>query len=337
MASTSFPVPFRPPWLWAGGHRQTILAALERPPATTYRAVATPLETRDGDWLVLHDDRPDRWQPGDPTLLLLHGLCGCHAAGYMIRWAERFTRAGVRTFRLDMRGCGAAFERSRQLTHAGRSDDVVDALDEIARQTRSGPLWALGVSMGGNQLLRACGRGDASEAKASSGSSSPGLQRLCRVAAIAPPIDLPCCSENMQRISLRPYNWYFIRALLRRVPPKVQASTEFRQLSLDRLPRTLRELDGRVTAPLGGFADVDDYYRTASSAPYLSQLRRPTLIVAAEDDPIVPVEMFRRRPLSEQVVTTITRRGGHAAYIARDRTRWLDETLMTWFQQAAVT
>lgn len=292
-----------------------------------YQATPLPVQTRDGDWLVLHDDRPRRWQPGDPSLLLLHGLCGCHAASYMVRLAARMNAEGVRTFRLDMRGCGAAEQRSHGLTHAGRSDDVIDALDEVARHTESGPIAAVGVSMGGNQLLRAVGRVDAGVDPV----RGPGIERLQRIAAIAPPIDLTRCSENMQRWPLRFYNWYFIRALLRRVPAGVHASEAFQQLSLRPVPRTLRELDQRITAPLGGFADVDDYYTQASSAPYLNALSRPTLIITSSDDPIVPVDMFHQTPMSAAVETSITRRGGHAGFVGRGQEQWMDDRLVEWF------
>lgn len=326
-------VSFQPHWLVRGGHRQTIWAALRPGPDVAYQATPIPLQTRDGDWLVLHDDRPRHWTPGGPTLLLLHGLCGCHAASYMVRLAGRMNAIGVRTFRLDMRGCGAAAERSHSLTHAGRSDDVIDALDEVARHTEAGPLFALGVSMGGNQLLRAVGRADAGVDPF----RSVGIERLERIAAIAPPIDLTRCSQNMQRRSLRLYNWYFIRALLRRVPPGVHASEAFQQLSLRPAPRTLRELDRRITAPLGGFADVDDYYRQASSAPYLHALSRPTLILTSADDPIVPVDMFQQTPMSAVVETAITRRGGHAGFVGRGQEQWMDDRLVEWFQESRLS
>lgn len=297
-------------------------------PDVAYQATPIPVQTRDGDWLVLHDDRPRTWQPGGPSLLLLHGLCGCHAASYMVRLAARMNAEGVRTFRLDMRGCGAAEQRSHGLTHAGRSDDVIDALDEVARRTESGPISALGVSLGGNQLLLAVGRVDAGVDRF----HSPGIERLERIAAIAPPIDLTRCSDNMQRWPLRLYNWYFIRGLLRRVPPGVHASEAFQQLSLRPVPRTLRELDQRITAPLGGFADADDYYTQASSAPYLRALARPTLILTSADDPIVPVDVFQQTPMSAAVETAITRHGGHAGFIGRGQQEWIDDRLVEWFK-----
>ncbi len=321
------PASFQPHWLVRGGHGQTIWAAMRAAPDVAYRATEVPLQTRDGDWLVLHDDRPPNWQPGQPAMLLLHGLCGCHAASYMVRLAARMNAVGVRTFRLDMRGCGAAAERSHSLTHAGRSDDVIDALDEVARRTEAGPLQALGVSMGGNQLLRAVGRVDSGE----DSHHSVGIERLERIAAIAPPIDLMRCSENMQRWPLRLYNWYFIRALLRRVPAKVHASEGFQQVRLRPAPRTLRELDQRITAPLGGFADAEDYYTRASSAPYLNALARPTLILTSADDPIVPVDIFQQTPMSAAVETSITRHGGHAGFIGRGRQEWIDDRLVEWF------
>ena len=57
--------------------------------------------------------------------------------------------------------------------------------------------------------------------------------------------------------------------------------------------RTIREWDDRVVAPRWGFADAADYYRRASVAPHLAELSVPALLVAAEDDPMVPPETLR--------------------------------------------
>jgi len=325
----SSPMPFQPKRMLGGGHRQTVWSAFDAASPLAYRARPLTVTLRDGDCVVLHDDQPPAWRAGDPSLLLIHGLCGCHAAGYMVRLAARFNAEGVRTFRLDMRGCGAAVGHSRALTHAGRSDDVVDALAVLAQETVAGPIWALGVSLGGNQLLRAVGRIDSGQSDV----SGQGLDRLQRIAAIAPPIDLAHCSRNMQRPSLRFYNWYFIRKLLRSVPTKVRQGEAFQRLVLRPRPRTLRELDERITAPMSGFRDAEHYYADASAAPLLQHLVTPTWILASQDDPIVPADCFTNTSLSSSVRMMITQRGGHAGFIARRGEAWMDDCLVDWFQE----
>lgn len=316
---------FRPRRLLGGGHRQTIWAALQKPPPVTWQTKTVRLTLRDGDHAVLHDDQPPDWQPGSPSLLLLHGLCGSHASSYMVRLALQFYRHGVRTFRMDMRGCGAAASLSESVTHAGRGEDALDALHWIAQQTERGPLIAIGVSLGGNQLLRAVGTLSSEDAIGDIVRS-----RMQRVVTIAPPIDLLRCSQHMLRPGLRPYHWYFVSQLLRRVPPKVRQSPAFAQLDLRRRPRTIFELDDRITAPLAGFQDAVDYYQQCSSTDLLRCVEVPTLVLASEDDPLIPVAIFQDAMPSSQVDIQISRKGGHAGYLCNHGNRWLDGLLIRW-------
>lgn len=323
------PQPFRPHLLFRGGHLQTIAITLQSPsrPQDAAGATVHRVDLPDGDAIVLHDDCPADWQPGDPSLLLIHGLCGCHAAGYMRRLAERFNRRGVRSFRMDMRGCGAAVSFASRLTHAGRSEDVLAAVQRIAAVTAAGPIWAIGVSLGGNQLLK--GLGELGAGQASIGAAAA---RLVRAAVVSPPIDLIRCSNHMQRLSMRPYNHYFIRALFKRIPPKVRASEAFRRLDVGRRPRTLRELDDRITAPLSDFASAADYYRRSGAIHWVAENRTETLVLTAADDPIVPVACFREADWPRSTHLEIPLGGGHVAFLARGSSRcWMDTCLGDWF------
>ena len=320
------PPPFRPHPFLRAGHLQTIASVRVR-----YRAelptTPHPVGLSDGDTVMIHEDRPPGWTTGDPSVLLIHGLCGCHSATYMVRLADRFYRGGTRAFRMDLRGCGAGAEMALGLNHAGRSDDVIAALAWIAERTGAGPIGVLGVSLGGNQLLRGLGRIGGGE------DSTPAwFGRVRRAMAVAPPIDLARCAANLQRWSMWPYNRYFVRMLLARVPARVRGRAEFRAAIGNAPPRTIRELDDRVTAPLSGFVDSADYYARTSSGTVLRDNPVPTLIVAAGDDPIVPVDCFADfgdgLPSTTRMV--ITPRGGHVGFIEKASQNWLDDVAANW-------
>lgn len=321
------PPPFKPHALIRGGHLQTIVSIRS--------SVGTDLDPKqhivavsDGDEIVLHEDRPETWESGHGSILLVHGLSGCHAAPYMLRLASQMVRRGIRVFRMDMRGCGSGRALAANLTHAGRSDDVVAALEAVASKTPAGPIAAVGVSLGANQLLRAVGR-----IGAGLDSTPEWFDRLVRIAVIAPPLDLQQCSDNMQRWLMRPYNYYFIRSLLARTPARVQQREEYRQQISAGRPRTLRELDDRFTAPLSGFADATQYYAAASANRVAEFNPIPTLVLAAADDPIVPITCFTslqgRWPDSTSLVVAKT--GGHVGFIDRHGDSWMDRILNTWF------
>jgi predicted alpha/beta-fold hydrolase len=311
-----------------GGHLQTIASIhVKRPVCLPTRQHVVGLS--DGDAIVLHEDQPPTWRRGDSSIVLIHGLCGCHATAYMLRLADAFFARGIRVFRLDMRGCGAGVELASQLTHAGRSDDILAALGQVARLTESGKIGAIGVSLGGNQLLRAVGRVGAGADR-----QPDWFDRLDRVAVVSPPVDLPRCSENMQRWVLRPYNYYFIRKLLARVPPQVRMRSDFQQVIALRRPTTLMELDERITAPLSGFRSAADYYQQCSAMHVTGENRVKTLVIAAADDPVVPIDCFTvgRAEWPDATELLISSKGGHVGFIDRQRQSWMDQVLAQWFE-----
>lgn len=277
---------------------------------------------------MLHEDRPRGWKPGDRSMLLLHGLSGCHSAPYMLRLARRFVARGICVYRIDMRGCGAAADLTNNLTHAGRSDDLVAALRCISMRSH-GPLHVIGVSLGASQLLRAVGRiGAGLDAR------PEWFDRLESIAAVAPPADLQRCSDNMTRWVLRPYNYFFIRTLLQTVPPRIRQRDVVQEELRRPRPRTLRELDDRFTAPLSGFADALDYYSKSSCHLVTGHNPVPTLVLTAADDPIVPIGCFLDDPglWSDSTELVVTKTGGHVGFIDREKRSWMDEALEAWFR-----
>lgn len=317
-----------------GGHLQTLLS-LRSPKAPHLRPNLHWVKLQDGDQIALHDDMPSQWKPGDSSVMLVHGLCGCRLSPYMVRLADQFTRAGVRVFRLEMRGCGVAADHSRGLTHAGRSDDCLAALACIAEITGEGDLAAVGISLGGNQLLRAAGR-----IGAGIDDSPQWLHRWTRLVAVSPPIDLQLCSDNLQRTMLRGYNRYFIGNLLSQLPRHIRQSPELMQRCARPWPKTLRELDDRITAPISGFRDAEDYYEQSSAAPVVASIAIPTLILSAANDPIVPVECFTNLDLpapsndnhqQHPVRLLITPCGGHIGFFARGTERFYMDQVVRWW------
>ncbi|MCO8124221.1 alpha/beta fold hydrolase [Stieleria sp. TO1_6] len=327
---TFSPPPFLPDRLIRGGHLQTIasLGVTDRALEPTDRHI---VRLPDGDAIVLHENRPVDGggsfssPPSNRSMVLFHGLSGCHGSPYMIRIANRLVRSNWTVYRVDMRGCGAARDLASGLSHAGRSEDVYAALDFVARRNPHSRLSAAGVSLGGNQLLRFAGRiGAGLDAR------PHWWDQMAKLAVVAPPIDLVRCSENMQRFSRRIYNYYFIRTLFDRIAPGVRRHAVFQQAALQGRPKTLFELDDRITAPISGFADAPQYYRDCGAIAVAGSNQIPTLVLAAKDDPIVPIDCFERAKWPDQTQLVVTRAGGHAGFIARGRSRWMDDCLVDW-------
>lgn len=326
--------PFVPHPLIRGGHAQTILGCylpgLKWEGRCKQHHVALP----DGDRLVLHDERPEEgarhsWREGDRVAILVHGLGGSHRSTYMQRTAAKLVAKGVRVFRMDLRGCGAGVELAKLPVHAGRSEDVGATLAHVLATCPDSPAFLVGFSMGANLVLKLLGE--------------LGRQRPANLAgamAVAPPIDLPTCSRNMETGLNKLYNRSFLRGLVRAAT--IRSLRVPRELvpSLHPSPRSLKEFDQCFTAPLAGYASADEYYERASSAPLLKEIDVPTIVVAAADDPIVPVTPFESATYSSSTQLVVIPSGGHLGFVGKmgadpDR-RWLDWRIVDWITTSKV-
>jgi len=334
------PPPFVPNRWLRGGHLQTLISPKEPKHFSPDGAISQRhrIDLADGDAMAIHDDAPPNWDPKHGSVLMIHGICGCHAAGYMVRFQHRLNAIGIRTFRLDMRGCGDSGPMCRSITHAGRSEDVLSAIEFIGDliDDPASPIGGVGVSLGGNQWLLAAGRvGNGFHARPRA------WHRVGPILAIAPPLDLQACSDAMQSPRLSFYNRYFIHHLLRRASPMLRQNPVYRKALLLPKPKTLRQFDRSITAPLGGFESEVHYYGESSAVKVIQDIDVPTMVVTSADDPLVPIESFA--PLNQYrtansvetppVRLMVTRAGGHHGYLQAGRVSWSDELVSAFFQK----
>jgi predicted alpha/beta-fold hydrolase len=201
--------------------------------------------------------------------------------------------------------------------HSGDTEE----LDWILRRLR--PEYAAGVSLGGNVLLKWLGERGAEAARL-----------LRRAAAVSAPLDLAAAGRALDRgVNKRLYTRVFLTTL----KAKVFAKIALRHVALDERRvarvRTLREFDDLYTAPLHGFRDADDYWRRASSAPWLAHIRVPTLVLNAKNDPFLPRAALESaaRQVSSEVVLEFPATGGHAGFPGRGR--WLARRVLEFLSQ----
>lgn len=326
--------PFEAHPLLRNGHAQTLAALFCKREQFDEQTRQCEVALPDGDTIVLHDDCPEGWQTGGPVALLIHGLAGCHASPYMRRIASKLRAKGVRTFRMDLRGCGAGLALAKRPYHAGRSGDALAALSAIAALCPHSPVTLVGFSLGGNIALKLLGERPADVPA-----------NLRRAIAICPPIDLARSVQAIGRGANRLYDRYFARLLARQVADRLAVAPQSlvpadwpqpnaKLQKSRRLPRGIAEFDEVFTAPLSDFVSAANYYRLCSSARFLTRIEVPTLIVAAADDPLVPVGLFEDAAVSQAVALYIAPRGGHLGFISRGRgdpdRRWMDWRVVDW-------
>jgi predicted alpha/beta-fold hydrolase len=311
----------------AGGHRQTLLGFLARRRLRLDLPVE-PVEVDAGGGvrLLLRAS----WQPGAreaaPALLVVHGLGGADAAGYVIATALHAYARGWHVVRMNMRGAGDSLSLCARLYHAGLDADVRAAASHLARTVPR--LALLGFSLGGNQALLAMGR---------AGDTLPEALRAC--AAVSPPLDLAACCAAIDAPSNRLYQAYFMRALRASYAERQRLLPELYAAGRERGLATVRAYDEAITAPYNGFADAADYYARSSAGPHVASIRRPTLILAAQDDPMVPGPSVARWPLpaSGAVVREMTATGGHVGFTGRTRAPgryWAAERVLRFLAMA---
>jgi predicted alpha/beta-fold hydrolase len=317
--------PFQVHPFLASGHLQTVAAVYLPYGTPKYQSQPHHVLLADGDKLVLHDDTPASWTRGGPVVLLVHGLGGCHRSPYVVRAANKLNQLGVRTFAMDLRGCGAGFQLARYPTHAGRSEDLAAAISSLRKLCPGSPLIVVGYSMSGNMALKLLGEW---------GENLPA--QLDSVVAVSPPVNLEACSASFRLGINRLYDRYYLSKVLQVLGRKRREVCPHLYRPQARTPRSLREFDDLYTAPLCGFADSEHYYHEASSFRLVEHIRLPTLVITADDDPIVPVHSLRELPWPESVQFHETRGGGHLGFLGRrgvdpDR-RWIDWRVVAWVQ-----
>jgi uncharacterized protein len=315
--------PCTPP-IWArGGHAQTILGHVLPAPAESLVDGSDGVQSHEialpcGDRLrVLH--RAGR----TGTLVhIFHGLSGDANSDYVRHAAAVASALGHGVLAVNHRGCGAGRGLARGVYHSGRADDLGEVF-AWSRERFGQRTMALGFSLSGNALLLLLARG---------GEVLPDA-----AIAINPPIDLARCSSRISSGVNRLYDWRFVR----RVTQSMRERERDHLLPAGfRIPRarTLRELDDKVTAPLAGFADADDYYARCSTYERLSDIETPTVVLTSADDPFVSVSDFESAQRSRSVHLHIEANGGHVGYITRrshpmSHARWLDGALRHYLRE----
>ncbi len=298
-----------PRWL-PGGHAQTIHAALW---ARRY-AQAAPVWRRerwdtpdadfiDVDWLV-RPSAPAPLQEEPPLLVLFHGLEGSSGSHYAQAFADHAHRLGWAMAVPHFRGCSGELNRAPRAYHSGDHEEIRWILERM-RSLHSGKRYAVGVSLGGNALLR--------WAEESGHSARSVAQAVC---AVCSPIDLTASGHAIgQGFNRQVYTRMFLRSMK---PRALQKWAQFPGL-FDReallAAKDLYDFDNVFTAPLHGFRDTVDYWARASAKPLLDAIRLPALVLNAQNDPFVPASSLpKQAPAGDWVTLWQPEHGGHVGF-----------------------
>lgn len=304
--------PFRPHPTIRGSHAQT-LAGRFWPRKLDWEAARTDEER-------LFTVAPDvqllarcRWQTdrkAHATAVIWHGLEGSTESHYVMGLADKAFRAGFNAIRVNQRNCGGTEHLAPTLYSSAYYPDLGKVLTELIEKDGLAPLVLIGVSMTGNMALLYAG-------------ATPDAlpDELACICTMSPSVDLGHCSDLLHESRNRLYHWHFIRSLKARVQRKQQLFPQLYDLSDFAQVRTIRDFDERITARYMGFPDATTYYDACSARPYLGDIRKPTLIIHAKDDPFVPFAPMRDAAVRENrhILLLDTELGGHVGFVSDTR------------------
>ena len=310
-----------PRWL-PGGHLQTIYpATCIRTPRVDYRRERW--STPDHDFI---DIDFVEGTVGRPFGVLFHGLEGSSNSHYSRALMAHWRSLGWAGAVVHFRGCSGELNLAPRFYHSGdvaEIDWVLRRLQLVASDHGHSKFFATGVSLGGNALLRWLGE------------SQHAAEFVDAACAVSAPLDLAGGGAALSS----GLNLIYTKMFLQSLKPKCLQKLEQFPGLFDReqllQARDLYAFDNVVTAPLHGYRDTNDYWNRASAKHVLNDIRVPTLILNARNDPFLPAHHL---PATASAMVTLDypQSGGHVGFAIGalpGRLDWLPRRVAQFFNQ----
>ncbi|MBS1272210.1 MAG: 2-succinyl-6-hydroxy-2,4-cyclohexadiene-1-carboxylate synthase [Candidatus Marinimicrobia bacterium] len=293
---------YNPPFLLKSGQFQTVWPTLTRK-VSGVKYSRERIDTPDGDFLDLDWSTQDSEQ----LVILLHGLEGSSNTHYMRGMAKAFYDESWDVLAMNFRGCSGEMNRLPRSYHSGATEDLRTVLEHVQGRHHYEVIVPVGFSLGGNLTLKYLGE---------SGRELP--EQVKAGVGISVPCDL---ADSSKQIS-EPQNYLYEKRFLLRLKRKIRLKAGMFPEDIDydkvRRIKKLKEFDDLYTAPIHGFEDAQHYYAECSARRYLADIRCPTLILSAANDPILTEECY---PFSEAEANTnitleVPSYGGHVGFMS---------------------
>ncbi len=316
---------FKAAFPWIGGDLQTLKNNLtwSAPylPLSRQQRLSLPMNDGTGDILLGPLDRPELDQ-SLPLLILIHGLTGCESSRNIMVSTAHFLSVGFPVLRLNLRGAGPSLGLCREHYHAGRSEDLIAVIAALPDSLKQNGLVMVGVSLGGNTLLKTAGE------RKMGGS-------ILAIASVSSPIDLRMAQTQ---IMAKPNNLYH-RYLLNRMKQDAMEGAQDNAAIREALKSvtSVYDYDNLIVAPQNGFDGAEDYYDRCSAMNFLENIRIPALLVHAATDPWIPLEMYSRRtwPKQGNLSFVLCQDGGHVGFHSRgSKVPWHNRCISEFFLHA---
>ena len=266
---------------------------------------------------------------GSKTLvLLIHGLEGSSESRYIASTSKHLNKTGLDTVCFNLRGCSGEDNLLLGTYHSGKTEDVDFVVNHLIENYKYENIIIIGYSLGGNLTLKYLGE----KSKDISPKIKGGI-------AVSVPIDIASSELEMDKLKNKLYIEIFFKTMKNKVLEKAHKFPEY-NLDKDKLFKAtkFKHLEYLYTVPVFGFESPEDYWKKASSKPFLSQIDIPTLLINAKDDTFLSKECypFDEAHDSENFFFESPNYGGHVGFMTSfkpSENTWLENRISCFIKE----
>jgi uncharacterized protein len=314
---------YKPPFWAKNGHINTLYTTLFRPlKQLDYQRERVKLPDDDFlylDWSYLHSKNAN-----DKLCICLHGLEGDARRPYMRGMMARAKAAKYDAVGMNFRGCTGEDNLKVYSYHTGKSEDLDSVVQYILKKyPHYKQIVLIGFSAGGNIMLKYLGE---------KGDSVP--KQVQKAVAFSVPCDLASCSVELAKPKNAIYMYNFLLTLKRKAKDKQHRFPNQNHFDLSKVlaSRHFGDFDEAFTAPVNGFKDAEDYWKSSGCISKLNNIRIPTLLISATDDHFLnddsfPSQIAEKHPFFH---FHLSRYGGHVGFWGENKDGWLWSEECAW-------
>lgn len=315
---------YKSPISFGNGHVDTLIPHFfRRPNKLDYKRER--IDTPDGDFIDI-----DWVKKGNKKLLIMsHGLESDTNAKYIKGMAAKFLKSGHDIAAWNCRGCSGELNLKPVYYHSGVSHDLRSVVEYIINSYGYSEVYIIGFSMGANISLKYLGE------------EGGGIDKAIKAACV---FSAPCNLEHGSVALANGFSWMYTRNFIGTLKKKVQAKTKlFEQMGIDTSKlgdiKSLSDFDDHFTAPLNGFKDASDYYEKASSIGFIKDIKIPTLIINAKNDPFLAGDCYPYEVVSKNdyVTLEVPSTGGHCGFFqfSREGSYWSEDRASAFLSESS--
>jgi len=315
---------YKPQLIFKSNHFNTIYRTLFHQFEIPYQR--NRLETSDGDFL----DLDFSYVNSNKIAIIIHGLEGSSNSKYVQSLVQVLNKNNFDTVSINLRGCSGEPNLLLSSYHSGKTDDLNDVVSYLEKNYSYDDYFIIGYSLGGNMTLKYVGENGSEISK-----------KIKMAVGVSVPCDLKGSSESLSKFWNKIYMQNFLMSLKTKALYKLNKFPDS-FLNKEKIQKAANfyDFDNLYTAPAHGFKDAIDYWKKCSCKQFIYNIKIPTLLITAFDDPFLSPSCFPIQEAKENALFSleITKYGGHVGFndnFLSEKSLWLEHRILNFLQNHA--